>query len=150
MNINHFSDLELLNYLDLNSTDPVIRRLVSMLSSTRGGLVGDLVEAGMDPSTWMFTDEYQDYYPGDYITHLRKQAEYATDELWVAERERDDMREERDKLKIRSVIDILSEAQTAILTANSLTRDAVRTADKASEENKLLREQLGMWTIMKT
>lgn len=150
MNINHFSDLELLNYLDLNSTDPVIRRLVSMLSSTRGGLVGDLVEAGMDPNTWMFTDDHQDYYPGDYITHLRKQAEYATDDLWIAEQEREDLRKERDELKIRSVIDILAEAQTAILTANSLTRDAVRTADKASEENKLLREQLGMWTIMKT
>lgn len=150
MNLNQLSDLELIKYLDLHSDDPLVRRLVNMLSSTRGGLVSDLVEAGMDPSTWTFEDEYQDYYPGDYITHLKKMLDYANDDKWIAEQEREDLRKERDELKIRSVIDVLAEAQTAILTANSLTREAVRTADKASEENKLLREQLGMWTIMKT
>lgn len=150
MNLNQLSDLELINYLDLHSDDPLTRRLVDMLSATRGGIVSDLVEAGMDPNTWTFEDDYQNYHPGDYITHLKKELDYANDDKWVAEQERNDMREERDRLKIRSVIDVLAEAQTAILTANSLTREAVRTADKASEENKLLREQLGMWTIMKT
>lgn len=150
MNLNQLSDLELINYLDLHSDDPLTRRLVDMLSATRGGIVSDLVEAGMDPNTWTFEDDYQNYHPGDYITHLKKERDYANDDKWVAEQERDDMREERDRLKIRTVIDVLAEAQTAILTANSLTRDAVRTADKAIEENKLLREQLGMWTVLET
>jgi hypothetical protein len=157
MNLNHLTDVELLRYLDLTSTDPLIKRLINMLSAPNGGLVGDLVEAGMDPNTWAFTDDHQDYYPGDYITHLQKMVSYAEDELVVVEIDLADARNEVDRLSTRSVTELLADAQRAIESAKSNHSYAVREAEKAHEvidkvqaENRHLKEQLGMWNILGT
>jgi hypothetical protein len=157
MNLNHLSDVELLRYLDLTSTDPLVKRLINMLSAPNGGLVGDLVEAGMDPNTWVFTDDHQDYYPGDYITHLQKMVAYAEDDRAVAEMDLADAREELDKLSRRTVTELLVDAQRAIDSAKSNHLYAVREAEKAHEvidkvqaENRHLKEQLGMWNILGT
>jgi hypothetical protein len=157
MNLNHLSDVELLRYLDLTSTDPLVIRLINMLSAPNGGLVGDLVEAGMDPNTWVFTDDHQDYYPGDYITHLQKMVAYAEDDRAVAEMDLADAREELDKLSRRTVTELLVDAQRAIDSAKSNHLYAVREAEKAHEvidkvqaENRHLKEQLGMWNILGT
>ena len=157
MNLNHLSDVELLRYLDLTSTDPLIKRLINMLSAPNGGLVGDLVEAGMDPNTWVFTDDHQDYYPGDYITHLQKMVAYAEDDRAVAEMDLADAREELDKLSRRTVTQLLVDAEEAISTAEANRRYATREAEKAHEvidkvqaENRELKEKLGVWNIMST
>ena len=157
MNLNHLSDVELLRYLDLTSTDPTIIRLVNMLSAPNGGLVGDLVEAGMDPNTWVFTEDYQDYFPGEYITHLQKMVDYEQQDRVIAESDLADMREEVKRLSRRSVTDLLADAEAAIGTAEANHRYAVREAEKAHEvidkvqaENRHLKEQLGMWNILGT
>jgi len=149
-NLNHLTDLELLNYLDLTSSDPIVLRLVNMLIGIRGGIVGELVEIGMDPATNIFTVDYQDYSPAEYIQHLESNTDWLEDELVVSQREVQELREEVKRLKIRSVVDILSEAKSAIRTAESLTRDAVKAAEKAQDENKILKEQLGIWNTLKT
>ena len=51
MNYNAMTDRELLHYLDLYSEDPVMRRLMHLLGNTRGSIVEELEEAGMDPQT---------------------------------------------------------------------------------------------------
>jgi hypothetical protein len=157
MNLNHLSDVELLRYLDLTSTDPTIIRLINMLSAPNGGLVGDLVEAGMDPNTWVFTEDYQDYFPGEYITHLQKMVDYEQQDRVIAESDLADMREEVDRLSRRSVTQLLVDAEQAIGTAEANHRYAVREAEKAHEvidrvqaENRHLKEQLGMWNILGT
>lgn len=157
MNLNHLSDRELLNYLSLQSTDPIIIRLINMLSAPNGGLVGDLVEAGMDPNTWVFTEDYQDYFPGEYITHLQKMVAYAEDDKTVAEMDLADAREELEKLRRRTVTELLVDAQRAIDSAKSNQLYAVREAEKAHEvidkvqaENRELKEKLGVWNIMAT
>jgi hypothetical protein len=157
MKLNHLSDNELLNYLSLHSNDPLILRLVDMLSTTRGGIIGDLVDAGMDPNTWTFTEDYQEYYPGDYVTHLQKSVAYAVDDLAVAEMDLADAREKLDKLSRRTVTELLVDAEEAISTAETNRRYAVREAEKAHEvidrvqaENRELKEKLGVWNIMST
>jgi hypothetical protein len=157
MDYNHLSDTELLHYLSLYSTDPLVIRLVEMLSLTRGGIIGDLVDAGMDPRTWTFTEDYQEYYPGEYVTHLQKMAAYAEDERVVAEMDLTDMREKAERLSLRSVTELLDEAKQAISAAESNHRYAIRETEKAHEvidkvqlENRDLKEKLGVWTIMST
>jgi hypothetical protein len=157
MKLNHLSDNELLNYLSLHSNDPLILRLVDMLSTTRGGIISDLVDAGMDPNTWTFTEDYQEYYPGDYVTHLQKSVAYAVDDLAVAEMDLADAREKLDKLSRRTVTELLVNAEEAISTAETNRRYAVREAEKAHEvidrvqaENRELKEKLGVWNIMST
>ena len=150
MNINHLSDIELLHYLDLTSNDPLVRRLVDMLSATRGGIISDLVEAGMDPNTGTFTEDYQDYYPGDYITHLQKMYNYEAEDRAILEDERDELKKEVERLGLRSITEVLAEAQRAVNHANANVSSITRHATKVDDENRELREKLGMWNIMKT
>ena len=157
MKLNHLSDSELLNYLSLHSNDPLILRLVDMLSTTRGGIISDLVDAGMDPNTWTFTEDYQEYYPGDYVIHLQKMADYDRQDREIAENNLEDMRKEVERLSRRTVTQLLMDAEEAISIAETNRRYADRETEKAHQlidrvqlENRELKEKLGVWNIMST
>jgi len=150
MKLNHLSDTELLHYLDLYSTDPIVQRLVNILSTTRAGLVNDLVDAGMDPETWIIEADGDKYTPGDYIVHLRSMAQHATDDRHTAEDEQDLLQREVDRLSARTIVDFLHEAKELINNANRNAASAVRSAHELDRQNKELREKLEMWTIMKS
>jgi hypothetical protein len=150
MKLNHLSDLELLHYLDLYSTDPVVQRLANILSTTRAGLVNDLVDAGMDPDSWIIEADGNRYTPGDYIVHLRSLVQHERDDRHTAEDEQELLQREVDRLGARTIVDFLHEAKDLVDDANRNAARAVRAAHELDCQNKELREKLDMWTIMRT
>ena len=148
MNYNAMTDRELLHYLDLYSEDPVVRRLMHLLGNTRGSLIAELEEAGMDPQTWTFQDDYDAMFPGEYIEHLRSQLQHAQDEADSLQWKLDGVIEERDQLKTRSVVDLIEEVWEEKRKNTDMVRDAMATIKAYKEENTRLKEQLDMWGRM--
>lgn len=148
MNYNSMTDLELLHYLDIYSDDPLIRRLVDVLGRTRGALLDDLENAGMDPDTWMFKTEWQSMYPGDYIIHLESQLRHTEDELSALQYKYDDLKEDRDRLKTRSIMDFVEEVKQEQRANQELVKEAMGTVHAFKKENERLKEQIDMWGRM--
>lgn len=148
MNYNSMTDLELLHYLDLYSDDALIRRLIDVLTRTRGEIISDLEEAGMDPQTWTFGDGWNKMFPGQYITDLEKQVKYAEEELEHAKYNLEEMTTERDELKTRSIMDFVQEVWQEKRTAAHKVSEAMKESAQVKEENDKLKEQLKMWGIM--
>ncbi len=145
MNYNSMTDLELLHYLDIYSDDPLIRRIISVLSRTRGALLDDLENAGMNPDTWMFKTDWQSMYPGDYIIHLETQLRHVEEELSGLQYKYDDLEEERDRLKTRSIMDFIEEVKQEQKANQELVREAMKTVKAFKDENERLKEQIDMW-----
>ena len=148
MNYNAMTDLELLHYLDLYSDDPLIRRLIDVLTRTRGEIISDLEEAGMDPQTWTFGDGWNKMFPGQYITDLEKQLRYTEEELEDAKYKLEQTVEERDELKTRSIMDFIQEVHQEKQTNAHLVKEAMGTVKAYRDENERLKEQIDMWARM--
>ena len=148
MNYNAMTDRELLHYLDLYSEDPVVRRLMHLLGNTRSSLIAELEEAGMDPQTWTFQDDYDAMFPGEYIEHLRSQVQHAQDEADSLQWKLDGVIEERDQLKTRSVAELIEEVWEEKRKNSDMVRDAMATIKAYKDENEKLKEQIDMWAKM--
>lgn len=148
MNYNAMTDRELLHYLDLYSEDPVVRRLMHLLGNTRNSLIAELEEAGMDPQTWTFQDDYDAMFPGEYIEHLRSQLQHAQDEADSLQWKLDGVIEERDQLKTRSVADLIEEVWEEKRKNSDMVREAMSTVKAYKDENTRLKEQIDMWARM--
>jgi hypothetical protein len=145
MNYNSMSDQELLHYLDLTSSDPLIRRLINVLAKTRGALIDDLEAAGMDPQRWTFGDNWTKFSPGQYIEELRNDIRNAEDKLELAQEELEQVINERDQLKTRTIMQFISEAQQEKNAAAVRANEAWAETNRVREENSKLREQIDMW-----
>ena len=145
MNYNAMTDRELLHYLDLCSDDPLIRRIVKMLGRTRGALLDDLENAGMDRDTWQFETDWQHLYPGDYIIHLRNELSNAESELDSARRELEEIKDQCDELKTRNIMQFIEEVQQEKRTNQGLVKEAMATVKAFKDENERLKEQIDMW-----
>lgn len=150
MNYNAMTDLELLHYLDVYSDDPLIRRLIDVLTRTRGEIISDLEEAGMDPQTWTFGDGWNKMFPGQYITDLEKQLQYAEEELEHAKYQRDEAEKERDELKTRSLMDFVQEVWQEKRTNDLLVKEAIATVNTYKKENEELKEKINVWRVMES
>ena len=148
MNYNAMTDRELLHYLDLYSEDPVVRRLMHLLGNTRTSLIAELEEAGMDPQTWTFQDDYDAMFPGEYIEHLRSQLQHAQDEADSLQWKLDGVIEERDQLKTRSIVDLIEEVWEEKRKNSDMVREAMYTVKAYKDENTRLKEQIDMWARM--
>ena len=148
MNYNSMSDTELLHYLDLYSEDPLIRRLVDVLARTRGALIDDLESAGMDSQSWTFGDGWSKFSPGQYIEELRNDLRHAENELEMAQREIIQIEDERDQLKVRSIIQLIEEVQAEKRANQELVRESIATVQAYKKENDKLKEQIDMWGRM--
>lgn len=145
MNYNAMTDIELMHYLDLYSEDPVIRRLIDVLTRTRGAIISDLEDAGMDPQTWTFQDDYHRMFPGQYITDLRHQRDELESNLNYAKNDLEEVTEERDQLKTRNIMAFIEEVMQERKTASHKVQAATIESNKVREENAKLREQIDMW-----
>lgn len=145
MNYNAMSDHELMHYLDLYSEDPVVRRLIGVLARTRGSLIDDLEAAGMDSQRWTFGDGWTKYSPGQYIQELRHDVERAEDELRLAQHELQDLEDECNQLRTRTVVQLIEEVQQEKKASASRANEAWKEANRVREENAKLREQIDMW-----
>lgn len=145
MNYDSMADHELLHYLDLYSDDPLIRRLINVLARTRGALIDDLVDAGMDAQDWTFGDGWNKFSPGQYIQELRHDVERAEDELRLAQHELMDLEDECKQLRTRTVVQLIEEVQEERRAANAKANEAYREVDRVRKDNDKLREQIDMW-----
>ena len=145
MNYNAMSDHELMHYLDLYSEDPVVRRLIGVLARTRGALIDDLVDAGMDAQDWTFRDGGVRWSPGQYIQELRNDVERVEDELRLAQHELMDLQDECERLSARTIMQLIEEVQSEKRISKSRADEAWKEANRVREENAKLREQIDMW-----
>jgi len=145
MNYSTMTDMELIHYLDIYATDPLLRRLATMLGNTRGGLISDLEAAGMDPHTWQFKTEWQSMYPGDYIQQLRRDLDEAESDLAHTKYKLEEAETELDELKTRSIMDFVQEVWQEKKTATFKVQEALKEAKAQKEENNLLKEKIDMW-----
>jgi hypothetical protein len=145
MNYNAMSDTEFMHYLDLYSEDPVVRRLVDVLTRTRGALIDDLEHAGMDSQSWTFGEGWNKYSPGQYIEELRNDVRHAESELELAQEELQQAIDERDQLKVRSVMQLIEEVNQEKTRCSLIASNAMKESNRVREENDKLREQIDMW-----
>lgn len=145
MNYNTLSDTELLHYLDLYSDDPLIHRLIGVLTRTRGALVDDLVDAGMDAQDWTFGDGWNRQGPGEYIQDLQRQIQNLEDDNDDLRKHKEELEEECDRLKSRSILEFLQEVERERTNNQGLVREAMTTVKAYRDENTKLKEQLDMW-----
>jgi hypothetical protein len=151
MNLNHLSNSELLVYLDKHSTDPLIVRLVNILMEKQYGLVSDLLAAGMNEQTWTFSpDNYNEYYPGQYISHLHNELDYANDELKHREFLLKQANEEIVELKARTVAELIAELHQEVRTANFRADEAEKWKRKAQQEVETTRDKMKVWRALTT
>lgn len=139
------SDTEFMHYLDVYSDDPVVRRLIGVLERTRGALVDDLVDAGMDDRHWTFGNGWSQQSPGQYIRELRHELDQAESDLRLAQSELEDMQDECDRLKARSIMQFVEEVQQEKREAQGLVKDAMKTVQAYKKENDDLKEKIDMW-----
>ena len=145
MNYNSMTDLELLHYLDIYSDDPLIRRLIDVLTRTRGEIISDLEEAGMDPQTWTFQDDYHRMFPGQYITDLRHQRDDLESDLAHTKYKLEEAETELDELKTRSIMDFVQEVWQEKRTASFKVSEAMKEIEQVKALNAKLTEQIDMW-----
>ena len=148
MNYNSMNDTELLHYLDLYSGDPLIQRLIGVLSRTQGALIEDLEDAGMDTHSWTFDDGYIKRSPGQHIQELQHERNSAESELRLAQHELEQVSKERDQLAARGVMELIDEVNVIRKLSNAQTAAAQQDANRVREENAKLREQIDMWGKM--
>ena len=145
MNYNMLGDTELLHYLDLYSDDPLIRRLIGVLARTRGALVNDLVDAGMDAQHWTFGDGWNQQGPGEYIQDLQRQIQTLEDDNDDLRKHKEELEEECDRLRSRSILEFLQEVELERKNNQDLVREAMTTVKAYRDENTKLKEQIDMW-----
>jgi archaellum component FlaC len=84
-------------------------------------------------------------YPGDYIIHLEKQLQYSEEELSGLQYKYDDLEEEYDRLKTRSIMDFVEEVKQEQRANQELVKEAMGTVHAFKKENERLKEQIDMW-----
>ncbi len=143
MNYNSLSDKELLNYLDLYSDDPVVRRLLKILEE--GSIMQELVDAGMNPNDKTFEHEWQHLSPGDYIVQLRRDMEYYIDERDELEQEKEQLEREVNRLSITSLVKFIADVHQT-LEMNKSERDrALRQSEQERERRKEAEQKFEFW-----
>lgn len=138
------TDRELLHYLDLNRSDPVVCRLADMVDK----LFADLEQEGMDPKTRTFTSDWGEQSVANYIAILRQDLFEANDTIEDLKYRLEDTIEERDKLKNRSVGDFLQEVERERINNREETYQLRKESQQIAEQNAKLKEQLDMWAKM--
>ena len=139
------TDMELIHYLDLYAEDPLLRRLAAMLGNTRGGLIADLEDAGMDPQTLQFKTEWQSMYPGEYIEQLQRDLAEAESDLTHTKYKLEEAETELDELKTRSIMDFVQEVWQEKRTASFKVQEAQKEIEQVKALNAKLTEQIDMW-----
>lgn len=139
---------ELRDYLDRYNTDPKVRMLLEYINDKEENIIEGLVEVGMDPDTGRIEGDYGWHLPGPYISELRNDVDFHQRESQEWEEKYNDMREERDRLKSRSVADLLSNMQELIRRAEAEAREADRLVTQYRARNKDLEDKINVWQIL--
>lgn len=133
------TDKELIDYTIKFSTDPEKVRLATAMERIEGAIIDDLVDAGMHETWCTFTSEYGgEYHPGHYIMHLE-------DEIRIRDEEMQQLRDELEELKARTVADLIQELNQQITTEQYLAKQAREAKYEAERERDVAKSKLSMW-----
>lgn len=146
MKYDHLSTNELIHYLDLTTTDPMVRRLIELIQSNT--LKAELVEVGMDPEDCEFHYEGNYYRPSEYIRQLHSDIDYHQREAADWESQHYEMERERDRLKTRSVADLLHSMEELNRQYIAERDQAKRLAERYAQSNKELNDKINVWKIL--
>lgn len=143
MNLNHLSDNELIDYIIKHDTDPIRVRLATHMQRTRGAIIDDLVQAGMDDTYCEFRSIVNEntYHPGAYISHLENEIDYLNGQ-------RDQDAKEIQSLQARTVAELIQELNQQITTEQYSARMAREAKYEAEEKARVATEKLSMWAVL--
>ncbi len=141
---------ELRDHLDRYSTDPLVHKLLEMITDKEENIIEGLVEIGMDPITGRIEGDYGWHLPGPYISELRNDVDYHQREAQEWEEKYTDMKDERDRLKARSVADLLADMQEQIRRAEAEARETDRLITQYRARNKDLEEKINVWKVLES
>ncbi len=146
----NYSYQELVHYLDLTTTDPMVRKLLEYINDKEENIIEGLVEVGMDPISCYF--DYDGFYhsPGSMIEQLRNDVDYHEREAAEWQEKYHNMKEERNRLRARTVADLLSEMQEQVQRAEADRNNSDRIAKKYEEENRELQEKINVWKVLES
>jgi hypothetical protein len=137
--MNHLTDKELIDYTIKFSNDPEKVRLATAMERIEGAIIDDLVDAGMHETWCTFTSEYGgDYHPGRYITHLE-------DEIRIRDEELQQLRDELEEQKARTIADLIQELNQEIRTQQFMIKEATAESMRAKQERDIAKDKLSMW-----
>ena len=145
---NNLTYKELIDYLDRYCTDAKVRRLLEYINDKEENIIEGLIDIGMDPIDGRIEGDCGYYLPGPYISELRNDVDFHQREAQEWEEKYHDMKDERDRLKARSVADLLADMQEKIRRAEATATNAERVAERIRERNAELEEKINVWTIM--
>lgn len=148
MNIQHLTDDELIRYLDIHSTDPIVQRLVKIFQDNDDMIFQQLVNAGMDRNG-LFETNYEYKPVGEYIEHLRSELAYYQTEAEELEYKLADEKDRVKELSARSIADVMSELRQEIKSVDQRAHNNERARERAEEARDLAREQLRMWNHLR-
>lgn len=146
MNYDSMTSKELINYLDLHNTDPLVRRLITLLRDE--SLMEELEDAGMDPVTKTFEDGWETYTPSEYIYHLRSDVDYYKQDAETWEAQHEQAKQECEKLKARSVAELLHEMEREVRNHYATVQQNYRDINQLIKEKEELTHKLDMWAIL--
>lgn len=138
---------ELRDHLDRYNTDPLVRRLLMYINDKEENIIEGLIDIGMDEDGRIEGDDGW-YLPGPYIRKLRQDASYFEDEAHSWEEKYEDMKDERNRLKARSVAELMQEMEERIRRAEVNAREADRVATQLQQKNEDLEEKINVWSIL--
>lgn len=133
------TDKELIDYTIKFSNDSEKVRLATVMERVTGAIIDDLVDAGMNETWCTFTSEYGgDYHPGRYITHLE-------DEIRIRDEELQQLRDELEEQKARTIANLIAELNQEITTEKYLAQQAREAKYEAERERDVAKSKLSMW-----
>jgi hypothetical protein len=139
---------ELRDHLDRYSTDPLVRKLLEYIDDKEENIIEGLIDIGMDPTNFRIEGDCGWFLPGPYISELRNDVDFFQRESQEWEEKYEDMKAERDRLKARSVADLLADMQEKIRRAEAEAREADRILTQYKARNKDLEEKINVWTVL--
>jgi hypothetical protein len=140
---------ELRDQLDRYSTDPLVHKLLEYINDKEENIIEGLVDIGMDEHGRIEGDNGWSL-PGPYISELRNDVDYYQRETQEWEEKYEDMKAERDRLKARSVADLLADMNEKIRRAEAEAREVDRIATQLKARNRELEEKINVWTVLES
>jgi len=146
MNYEAMSTKELIHYLDLYSDDPLVRRLVKLLQEE--SLVTELVEAGMDPVTREFENDWNQYSPGEYIRQLRSDLDYYVRECDDLQSQIQSLEKEVSRMGTVNLISFIADVHHKLEMAKMEQGRAERIAENEKKLRKEAEQKFEFWDKM--
>jgi predicted small metal-binding protein len=128
----------------------MVRRLLDYVNDKEENIIEGLIDIGMDPDSGRIEGDCGWHLPGPYISELRNDVDFHQREAQEWEEKYEDMKAERDRLKSRSVADLMSNMQELIKRAEAQAREADRIATQLKARNKDLEDKINVWTVMES